>query len=90
MTAPRTAATQKIIGVDGSPLSLEKLPPYRTRWVMRRKADLLAALRGGLITMDEACRRYCLSADEVAGWQAAMDRHGLNGLRAVRRGKLQD
>ena len=85
-----TALIQKVVGVDGLPLSADNLPPLHTRWVMRRKADLLAALRGGLITMDEACRRYCLSVDEVASWQAAMDRFGLNGLRAVRRNKLHN
>jgi transposase-like protein len=61
------------------------LPPANTnRWVARRKAAVLAALRSGGITMEEACRRYALSEEELLAWQRAFEAHGLPGLRATR------
>ena len=60
------------------------LPPSDTdRWVARRKAAVLAALRSGAITMEEACRRYALSEEELLDWQRAFEIHGLPGLRAT-------
>ena len=61
------------------------LPPTNTnRWVARRKAAVLAALRSGAITREEACRRYALSEEELLSWQRAFEAHGLTGLRATR------
>ncbi|MBV9374086.1 MAG: DUF1153 domain-containing protein [Alphaproteobacteria bacterium] len=59
-------------------------PPNTKRWVARRKAAVLAALREGAITLEEACRRYELSEEELQSWQRAFDAHGLPGLRATR------
>ncbi len=60
------------------------LPPSNTkRWVVRRKAAVLAAVRAGAITIEEACRRYELSAEELRGWQRAFEAQGLAGLRAT-------
>jgi hypothetical protein len=74
-----------VIGPDGRPLTLADLPPRDTkRWVINRKATLVAAVRGGLLTVEEACERYTLSIDEFLSWQRLMDRHGLPGLRATR------
>jgi hypothetical protein len=52
--------------------------------VTRRKAVVVAAVRGGLLTMEEACDRYTLTVEEFLGWQRSIDRHGLAGLRATR------
>ncbi len=66
-------------------MTLKDLPPPSTkRWVIRRKAEVVAAVRGGLISLDEACRRYTLSVEEFLSWQRAIDEHGLPGLRATR------
>jgi len=66
-------------------LTLAELPPANTtRWVTRRKAAVVAAVREGLITLDDACRRYQLSVEEFTSWQRLVDRHGLPGLRATR------
>ncbi|GIX17466.1 MAG: hypothetical protein KatS3mg119_1652 [Rhodothalassiaceae bacterium] len=74
-----------VIGPTGEPLTLEDLPPPDTkRWVIRRKAEVVAAVRGGLITLEEACRRYALSVEEFLSWQRAIDRNGLPGLRVTR------
>jgi len=64
---------------------LESLPPRNTkRWVVRRKAAVVAAVRGGGITIEEACRYYQLSEEEFLSWERALESHGLAGLRATR------
>ncbi|MFC4725186.1 DUF1153 domain-containing protein [Glycocaulis abyssi] len=74
-----------VIGPDGSPLTVADLPAANTkRWVIRRKAEVVAAVRGGLISLDEACERYRLTVEEFLGWQRAIERHGLAGLRTTR------
>jgi hypothetical protein len=66
-------------------LTIADLPPRDTqRWVIRRKAEVVAAVRGGLLSLEEACARYTLTTEEFLGWQQSIDRHGLAGLRATR------
>ena len=72
-------------GPDGRPLTLADLPPANTRrWVARRKAEVVAAVRSGLLSLDEACDRYKLSHEEFSNWERAIDRYGLGGLRVTR------
>lgn len=74
-----------VIGPTGAPLTLRDLPPTETeRWVIRRKAEVVAAVRGGLLTLEEACERYRLTTDEFLAWQKAIDRWGMAGLRTTR------
>lgn len=74
-----------VIGPTGAKLTLADLPPVGTeRWVIRRKAEVVAAVRGGLLSLEEACGRYTLTVEEFLAWQRAIDRHGLAGLRATR------
>ena len=74
-----------VIGPTGAPLTLSDLPPAETeRWVIRRKAEVVAAVRGGLLSLDEACDRYRLTNEEFLAWQQSIDRHGLAGLRTTR------
>jgi hypothetical protein len=74
-----------VIGQLGEPLTMESLPPIgTTRWIVRRKAEVVAAVNGGLLSIDEACKRYDLTMEEFALWQRAVDRSGLAGLRATR------
>jgi transposase-like protein len=64
---------------------MTNLPPADTRrWVVRRKAAVVAAVQSGKITLEEACRRYNLSEEEFREWQRAFEAHGLPGLRATR------
>ncbi|WP_078708458.1 DUF1153 domain-containing protein [Consotaella salsifontis] len=73
-----------VIGPDGSPLTIADLPPSDTRrWVIRRKAEVVAAVRGGLLSLDEACSRYTLTVEEFLSWQTSIDQHGLAGLRTT-------
>jgi len=77
--------TLRVVGPDGKLLTLDDLPPPETkRWVARRKAEVVAAVRAQLLTLDEACKRYNLSTEEFVGWEAAIDKHGLGGLRVTR------
>lgn len=74
-----------VIGPDGSPLTIADLPPADTkRWVIRRKAEVVAAVRGGLLSLEDACKRYTLTVEEFLNWQNSIDRHGLAGLRTTR------
>ena len=63
--------------LDGLPAAGPK------RWVARRKAAVLAAVRRGLITREEACRRYELSEEEFSSWQSSYETHGIDGLRVT-------
>ena len=75
----------QVIGPLGEALTLDTLPPADTsRWVVRRKAEVVAAVNGGLLTIDEVCARYQLTLEEFASWQRAIDRSGLPGLRVTR------
>jgi len=48
-----------VIGPTGAPLTIRDLPPPNTgRWVIRRKAEVVAAVRGGLISLEDALARY--------------------------------
>ena len=75
----------QVIGPLGDPLTLDRLPPASTtRWVIRRKAEVVAAVDGGLLSLDKACDIYDLSLEEFASWQRAVDRSGMPGLRVTR------
>jgi hypothetical protein len=80
----RSAKAKFVIGPDGATLTLPDLPPPDTqRWVCRKKAQVVAAVRGGLLTLGEACDRYALSVEEFLSWQHAIDEYGVEGLRAT-------
>lgn len=73
-----------VMGPTG-PLTMEDLPSsHAAHWVSRRKAELLAAIDGGMLTTGEACARYRLSLEELAAWRHAIDRSGIPGLRITR------
>ncbi len=72
-------------GPTGRPMRLDDLPPPNTtRWVIRRKAEVVAAVEGGLLTLEEACRRYRLTREEFESWVQTYHQHGLQGLRTTR------
>jgi len=66
-------------------IQLEDLPPPGVaRWVIRRKAQLVAAVEAGVISLDEALGRYSVSPEEFESWQRSFRRHGIYGLRTTR------
>jgi hypothetical protein len=85
MTEPHRPRVKYVIAPDGSPLTLADLPaPGTKRWVIHRKAEVVAAVRGGLLTLEEASGRYRLTVDEFVAWQESIERHGLAGLLVTR------
>lgn len=67
------------------PVTAADLPTTKTtRWSIRRKATLVAAVEGGLLSVQDACSRYALTVEEFVAWQHCIDRYGLNGLRTTR------
>lgn len=88
MTAEHQPGQGAVRGPEGMPITLDDLPPPGTRrWVIRRKAEVVAGVRAGLLSLEEACERYTLSVEEFLSWQRLIDRHGMRGLRVTR---LQD
>jgi hypothetical protein len=73
-----------VIGPSGDVVTLADLPsPLTARWVIRRKAEVVLAVHAGLITLEEACRRYRLTVEEFTSWKTAIERHGLLALRTT-------
>ena len=85
MNLERPGRAEIVIGPTGKPLTVESLPPPNTkRWVIRRKAEVVAAVRNGLIGQDDACERYRMSAEEFLNWEQLIAAHGLRGLQVSR------
>src|SRR3954466_1915702 len=86
MTSP--APMRRVLAPDGTVLTQlthTNLPsPDAQRWVASRKAIVVAAVRGGLLSMSDACARYRLTTEEFLSWQTQVDRDGLQGLRTTR------
>ncbi|MBN8843840.1 MAG: DUF1153 domain-containing protein [Sphingomonadales bacterium] len=67
------------------PLTIDDLPSSTAGyWVARRKAELLAAIDGGLIGLADDCARYRLSGEELESWRRTIDRAGIAGLRMTK------
>lgn len=71
----------RVIGADGRPLTVADLPARDARWNRKRRAQVVAAVRGDLISFHEAARRYGLSPGEYAAWEQEL----LLGLAERRR-----
>jgi hypothetical protein len=75
----------QVFGTDGAPLDLRNLPEsHKVRWVMRRKLEVLTAVRFGLLNIDDACKWYGISMEELLSWKSALDLFGPVGLHASR------
>ena len=78
----RFAMQGVVMGPLGFPLTRADLPvPGRLRWCARRKAEVVAAVEGGLLSTASACALYALSLDELLSWQRTLARYGLRGLQ---------
>lgn len=72
----------RIVGPNTSVFTIDMLPPAgTTRWVAKRKAEVVAAVESGMISLDEVMERYALSLEEYCSWQRAMQRSGVEGLK---------
>ena len=73
-----------ILGPDGNVFTVADLPSTRTtRWVARRKAEVVIAV-SGLLDLEEACQRYGLTIEEFHSWRQRVESFGLKGLRITR------
>ena len=78
------ARVRYVIGPDGSPLTVADLPPKDTkRWVIRRKAEVVAAVRGGLLSLEE----FFAAAYGVTEKSSADNNPRITGLDAARTSK---
>jgi len=69
----------------GQMMTRADLPdPETKRWVASRKAAVVRAVAGGLISEDEALKTYRLTAEELAAWRMAVDTHGEAALKTTR------
>lgn len=69
---------------DGTIMTVGDLPPTKTRrWVASRKAAVVRGVVYGLITKDDALRRYSLSDDEFIEWVRAVSTHGEAALKTT-------
>jgi hypothetical protein len=77
------ARPTQVIGPLGESLTLADLPApgKNIRWLARRKAQVVAAVKGGLLKIEDVCERYDVSLDEFSAWRRAVDRSGMLGLR---------
>ena len=76
-----TQTVQYVVGPDGEKMTRADLPaPAVRRWVPRRKARVVAAVEGGLISREEACSQYSISPEEFEDWKSGLSRLGLKGL----------
>ena len=83
----KTSGSREASVNDDRTNSLEPTPSLPTpsdRWTVRRKAEVIAAVRGGWVAIEEACRLYQLSVDEFVAWERDLNRHGVPGLRVTR------
>jgi len=87
----RDTPLPSIIGPDGTEITIADLPARDTkRWVSSRKALVVIAVQGGLISLDDACTRYNLSIEEFISWERLVDRHGVPGLRVTHAKRYRD
>ena len=85
MYLKRVQGLRQVTLPDGSILSRADLPPVDTvRWIARRKAVVVRAVRHGLATEEEVLSRYGLSAEEFALWRDAEERYGEPALRVTK------
>lgn len=58
-------------------------PPTTQRWVKSRKLAVIKAIEKGVLTDEQACQRYSLTAEELESWKAALTKHGPGALRTT-------
>jgi len=85
MTARTPKRPRAVVGPTAQLLTLADLPDPKTRrWVPRRKAEVVHAVRGGLLSREEAMTLYNLTPTEYREWETLYAEHGVEGLRATK------
>ncbi len=84
MSTATEPPVKSVPGADGKPVTAADLPEPNAKWVPLRKAQVVAAVRGGLLDLEEACERYALTVEEFLSWHQTLEREGMAGLSARR------
>ena len=74
---------ESVVGPLGERLTLESLPSQNARWTARRKAEVVAAVHGGMLEVADACKYYMISLEEFDTWARGIERGGLRALRST-------
>ncbi len=87
MASDTASDVASVTGPDGRQMRMEDLPSADTkRWTIFRKAAVVCSVRGGLLSFEDACRRWHLSAEELTSWMSAYNPHrSVKALRATRK-----
>lgn len=58
-------------------------PPTTQRWVKSRKMAVIKAIENGVLSDEQACQRYSLTAEELESWKQALTKYGPGALRTT-------
>lgn len=83
MFVKKTTGLRIVTLEDGRILTVADLPMADTRWVASRKQTVVLAVSYGLISREDALRRYGLSDEEFEGWCIAVARYGKAALKVT-------
>ena len=61
---------------------IPKLPPSG-RYSYRIKAAVIDCIASGKLSVEQACRHYAISSDELAQWREKLALGGVGGLKAT-------
>jgi Protein of unknown function (DUF1153) len=89
-TGPASARSREVAmcTFSDTPISRQRLiaelpSPGLLRWTPRCKLGVLNALEHGLLTLEEACRRFGLTPGEIEEWRGGFRRFGRAGLKTT-------
>ena len=69
---------------DGTIMSRADLPPADTqRWVASRKVAVVRGVLYGLISQEQASRKYGITTEEFRSWVTAVVEHGEEALKTT-------
>jgi len=78
-----------VAGPPGPITMADRPSSSTTYWVARRKAEVLAAIDGRLLGLEDTCQRDRLSNEKLDGWQRTLDRAGIPGLQFMKMRQYQ-
>ena len=85
MVADTFGNRNPVLHPKGHPITTADLPPVGLRrWSPMRKAEVVACVSAGLISIEQACERYGLTDVEFDSWKRYLGEHGVAGLRSTR------
>ena len=77
-------APRAVTLANGRVMTQADLPqPDTRRWVASRKAAVVAGVNSGLISRNDAKKRWGLSDEELSEWVQAVESYGVRALKAT-------